>query len=386
MSDALNIVVVTRGLPFHSLGGMEAVAWDLAREFARLGHVVTVLTTACKGLESKQVIDGVLVHCLNAPQGQYSRQWWAESLAVFKQEYQGKTNVVLSVSAGAMAIAKLQDPSIAYVVQAHGTSWGEFVSKLKQRTFVSVLKSVKNLIGLLKDINYRKFDAFIAIGEAVSKDLSSCPTKWIVSDLPVYLVPNGVNEDTFAFDLSARNSVRTRLGISDNCKVVFSACRLHEQKGVLEAIRGFVLAYKTDSSLRFIIAGDGPEKDKLVAIAKELNVEHVIHFVGSIQRDIMKDYLSAADLFLFTTKRVEGLPMNVLEALAAGLPVILSNHINHMSFNSQGVNPEIPGEISSAILNVQLNQIRKSKLDVTYTLENSAENYINIFQRVLVRK
>ena len=44
-----HILGVARTLPFHSIGGMQAIAWDLFREFARLGHKVTVITTSIPG-------------------------------------------------------------------------------------------------------------------------------------------------------------------------------------------------------------------------------------------------------------------------------------------------------------------------------------------------
>lgn len=383
MNQFLHILVVTRGLPFHSLGGMEAVAWDLSREFVKLGHQVTVLTTACDSLQEKQTIEGVNIHCLNAPQGMYSKAWWNESARVFKEQYIQKVNVVLSVSAGAMSIIQHKSPSIAYIVQAHGTSWGEFLSKIKQRNLLSWLKSAKNLLGFLKDFQYKKFDAFVAIGKAVEHDLKKLPTKLIVADLPVYLIPNGVNVDTFSFDQKAREQIRSKLKIEPHHKVIISACRLHEQKGILEALEGFALACKTDENLRFIIAGSGPEEGNLKQRVGTLGLQDKVYFVGSIARDQLKSYLSASDIFLFSTKRVEGLPMNILEALASGLRVIVSEHINDKSFNAIGINPESPTQISQAIISTTEFQDRSSKLAEQYTLTYCADSYIKAFLSLL---
>ena len=55
MTSPMRSLIATRSLPFHSLGGMEVVAWDLARAFRNACAVVTVLTTLCSKLAAENM-------------------------------------------------------------------------------------------------------------------------------------------------------------------------------------------------------------------------------------------------------------------------------------------------------------------------------------------
>lgn len=69
------------------------------------------------------------------------------------------------------------------------------------------------------------------------------------------------------------------------------------------------------------ICGDGVQEAELKKKAKELGVEHQIHFLG-FRKDVYK-ISSAADLFLFASLQ-EGLPVAIMEAMACGLPIVAS--------------------------------------------------------------
>lgn len=378
-----SVLIATRSLPFHSLGGMEIITWDLAKAFTRLGLKVTILTTACPALPEHSDRDGVHIHTLPVPTGRYSKAWWRQSGEVYKATYASNVDVVLSVSAGAMGMAKVrksgQGP--AFFAQAHGTSWGEFISKIKQGKPVAFLKSARNLIGMIEDVGFRHFDGFIAVGEVVRRDLISAPTCWITGGLPVEVIANGVDEAHFAFCADLRARVREKFGLSDSDKAILSASRLHPQKGVYEGIEGFALALKTDPRLHYIIAGSGPDEVRLKARAQELGVEGRVHFAGAVPRHDLRSFYSAADLFLFTTKRIEGLPMNLLEALASGLPIVASKHISAKDFDVSIVDPMDINEISKSIIQNMRTSERRARLPSIYSLDECSRKYVNIFNQ-----
>ena len=84
------VVMLSRSLPFHSLGGMEIVTWDLARELVHLGHVVRVITTSLPGKPEEFMEEGVTIVALkNTPSGRYSSTWWVESRKYFEQKIYG---------------------------------------------------------------------------------------------------------------------------------------------------------------------------------------------------------------------------------------------------------------------------------------------------------
>ena len=91
--------------------------------------------------------------------------------------------------------------------------------------------------------------------------------------------------------------------------------RLKRQKGVhvlLEAME--------EIDKRLLIVGDGPERDRLEALAEKFNVD--VEFVGEVDPEAVEEYLKEGSVFVLPSVTGEGLPNAVLEAMAVGLPVI----------------------------------------------------------------
>nr|WP_263010069.1 glycosyltransferase [Stenotrophomonas maltophilia] len=167
-----------------------------------------------------------------------------------------------------------------------------------------------------------------------------------------------------------------------NSKVVVTAARLDGQKGIYQALDGIAVALRDDCSVRYLIVGDGPERVRLQSRVRELGLENFVHFAGAVSRDEMVDYLSAADVMLFTTVRVEGLPMNILEALACGLPCIVSRHVVQQERPSEAieeVDPHDPASVARAIKVIQPRRDRTSLLPERYSLQYAALSYLDLF-------
>ncbi|MCP4424407.1 MAG: glycosyltransferase [Chloroflexi bacterium] len=133
----------------------------------------------------------------------------------------------------------------------------------------------------------------------------------------VVTIYNGVNIELY--NVAARQAVRQEFGIGADALLLGVVGRLHAQKGhsyLFEALRD-VRRHLPD--VRLLIVGDGRLRSELEAIARQKRVEDAIIFTGS-RRDI-PELLSAMDLFALPSLW-EGLPNAVLEAMAAGLPVV----------------------------------------------------------------
>jgi glycosyltransferase involved in cell wall biosynthesis len=114
---------------------------------------------------------------------------------------------------------------------------------------------------------------------------------------------------------SSHQEARTELGLPAGGLVIGTVSRLDPAKGVEFLIRA--LARVNDLTL--VIVGDGPERGALEALASDLGVAGRIHWAGH-QRGVMH-LLPAFDLFVQPSLH-EGMPNTVLEAMAAGLPVV----------------------------------------------------------------
>jgi colanic acid/amylovoran biosynthesis glycosyltransferase len=78
------------------------------------------------------------------------------------------------------------------------------------------------------------------------------------------------------------------------------------------------------------IVGDGPEREPLIILAKELRIDHFLKFHGTKSVDWVYNKLLEADIFVLPSHTfkgdAEGLPISILEAMASNLPVISTNH------------------------------------------------------------
>jgi glycosyltransferase involved in cell wall biosynthesis len=114
-----------------------------------------------------------------------------------------------------------------------------------------------------------------------------------------------------------RSTLREVLGIREDGKVIGTVARLAKQKRLDVLLRSF--AVMDDDAAHCIVAGEGPERDGLERLAIELGVRERIHFLG--HRSDVANVLGAMDLFVVTSDS-EGMNNAMLEAMAAGVPVV----------------------------------------------------------------
>lgn len=152
-------------------------------------------------------------------------------------------------------------------------------------------------------------DAVTTVSEALRRqlvDMGADPNQ-------VMTLRNGV--DLERFHPVDGGALRTKLDLHGH--VWLTVGHLIERKGVHLAIAA--CASVPDATL--VVVGDGPERARLRALAKELDVAQRIHFVGEVAHDDLCAYYSATDVLVLASSR-EGMPNVVLESLACGTPVI----------------------------------------------------------------
>jgi len=137
----------------------------------------------------------------------------------------------------------------------------------------------------------------------------------------VLAVRNGVDLDRFA-RLPDRAASRLALGLAPGDTVATVVGRLCAGKGQAAAIAAAALVRERLDGFRLLLVGDGPMAPELKALAGERCASGDVVFAGF--RDDIDAVLSASDLFLLASE-AESLPLSVLEAMAAGLPVVSTN-------------------------------------------------------------
>jgi glycosyltransferase involved in cell wall biosynthesis len=94
--------------------------------------------------------------------------------------------------------------------------------------------------------------------------------------------------------------------------------------GVKDLVRAYIKALEAVPHLRLLMLGEGPEGPEIKSLLKEAGVNDKVHLPGQVARQELPDYYRAADLYL-STSYSDGSSISLLEALACGLPVLVSD-------------------------------------------------------------
>jgi len=158
---------------------------------------------------------------------------------------------------------------------------------------------------------------FFCVSEDIMAELAA---RRIVPRAKLRVILNGINIDPFRehFD---RETFRKSIGVPTGALVVGTVGRLNEVKRQDLLLRAFAAVKAEHPAAWLLVVGDGPLRDSLRELSCQLNIEKSVHFAG--YQSHPERYLRMMDVFALTS-RLEGLPLAILEAWAAGLPVVAS--------------------------------------------------------------
>jgi 1,2-diacylglycerol 3-alpha-glucosyltransferase len=138
-------------------------------------------------------------------------------------------------------------------------------------------------------------------------------------DAPIEVVPNGV--DLTPFQMPVQPLGRTQFGFTDEDVVLIYVGRLGPEKNLPFLLRSFGGVVQAYANAKLLIIGDGPERDNLEDRVKHMDIGDNVRFLGIVPYEEVPHYLTMADVFV-TASVTEVHPLSVIEAMAAGLPVL----------------------------------------------------------------
>jgi len=180
----------------------------------------------------------------------------------------------------------------------------EFYDRSCYQTYDPVTATVQLLVqNLLRIGNY---DAVIVPTTHVARRLA----EYGVESDSINVVPNGV--DAGRYDVS---------GVERDPHSLITVGRLSKRKGQATVLRAFERVQKEVPEAQLDVLGKGPARDDLESLAVELGVSDSVTFHGFVDFDRKVELMNKAGLFLFASRQ-EGFGLVLLEAMAAGLPIV----------------------------------------------------------------
>jgi glycosyltransferase involved in cell wall biosynthesis len=206
------------------------------------------------------------------------------------------------------------------------------------------------------------------------------------------VIPNAVDLERFA---QASPADVTPFGIPAASRILISIGRLERQKGIDVLLDAIEQLDPLPDDVHFLIVGDGPDAPQLRQRVEEMRLTDRIHFVG--RRDDVPGLL-AASMALVLPSRWEGMPNVVLEAMAAGRPVIASrvegiaelvrDHASGLTFNSENsreLSIAIKTILSDSAFAAQAGIESQSIVSQYFTVDSITARYENLYRQILSR-
>jgi sugar transferase (PEP-CTERM/EpsH1 system associated) len=289
------------------VGGMERVVIDVVNGLDSAAFAQTVCCFSRKGEAAHLLPMGAA--CIDLGKGANADHLMPLKIAAVIRERQPQIIHTQSWSGIDTAIALLFERGPRLVHSEHGRN-------LPYIHFEPLIRKVA------RRCLYHRADAVFTISHEV-RDFYCRETGFPVDRMSV--IPNGIEPRRIGISAgSNRRAVRRELGICDDDFVIGTVARLDQTKDTMTLTRAFTRLYRAEQEpkLKLLVVGDGDQKVDIQNYVNEQRLGQRVIFTG-LRHDVPR-LLGAMDLFALSSLS-EGMPITVLEAMCASLPVVATN-------------------------------------------------------------
>jgi glycosyltransferase involved in cell wall biosynthesis len=289
-----------------------------ARWFARCGHEVHVVSFNPKGLPG---YDPAVVHSI-----------WEPRFGNTLIERALKTPIIIARLRG---LLKRYPPDIVHAHSAGGYAWTTMVSGF--RPYVVTPWGTDLLVDVVSS-RLNRWLTGLALRRA---SLVTTDGFHFVEILRHFGVPEkDILVHTFGTDIhhfcpGPDEGERHILGVGEG-PLVISTRTLNPVHDVETFVRALQAIHSACPSARFVIVGEGTDREKLESLAASLGVSFVTRFTGMVEEDRMRRLLRASDVYVSTSKMDAGLAASTAEAMAVGLPVVQTDNSDNTYWTPPG--------------------------------------------------
>lgn len=385
------IALVTRRF-WPLVGGAEMVMANMACELRRQGCSVTLLTAQWQSHWPTEVVhrEVPVVRLPNPPQRGWGTLRYMLALGRWLRTH-GKSLDLVYVSMlkhdAYSALRALAGTPVPVVLRAEGA--GETGDCAWQQTARFGSRIRRACLGA---------DALIVPSLAIRDELRAAG----YPESHTHFIANGVNVGAPSDQESrwaarrALAEVNYDLATDASDLVAVYTGRLHPAKGLFELIQAWPTVLKRRPGARLWLVGEGPAREDLYELILDLELRGSVMMPGCF--DDVQELLQAADLFVLPSHE-EGMSLSLLEAMAAGLPVVATDIPGNRTLVEPGVHgvltpPRDVAKLARAILDVwerpawgaALGQAARQRVSANFSLEASVAKHLEFFERCIADK
>jgi glycosyltransferase involved in cell wall biosynthesis len=295
--------------------GIDVAILELSRNLSKLGHEVTILTGAGGNGDFPNNIDGIKIITTDFA-GIMKRTWDPINLKFFRQaafplialreELDGYDIYHGHIYTSGLLAAYLARKNGGRAVNTIHGSYYPVWGTISPRPVSSFYRASERLLAPLLA---RLCSLQIHTGRYFAQQV----VEWGASGDTIKVIHNGANHEVF-------NKGVVPADFEKNGPLIFTARRLVRKNGLEFLLEAVALVLK-EKKCSLLIAGDGPEKERLISLTESLGISENVTFLGMLPHERVPSYLALCD-FAVVPSLIEASSLFVLEAMAMGKPVI----------------------------------------------------------------
>ena len=283
-------------------------------------------------------------------------------------------NTILNLPFSFLRVKKIINKEKPDIIHAHYVnSYGTLGSLLNFHPFVITAWGSDILITPQKFLPL-KWTTKYALSRA---DLITCDAEHMKKAITRLGVgPQKIKIINFGIDIKKfspgpnKEKAKRKISIPSNSPVVVSLRRLVPISDITTLIKGAYLVKKEFPKTIFVIIGGGPEEEKLKKLARKLKLDKNIKFISWVSNEDLPKYLRAVDVYVSTSLSDAGIAASTAEAMACGLPVVITDVADNKEWVKDGENgflfsPKDHKELAKKIIYLLKDENKRIKMGKT---------------------
>lgn len=295
--------------------------------------------------------------------------------------------------------------STAYFVSRYGNKFDVIhahTAKSHLILFIALLLGLKTPVVVSRRVDFKPSSSWLTKWRYAHKGVKKiiCVSDAIKNIMKGYLqkdeekcvtIYSGI--DIQKFDVPVRTDIRKALKIASSQKIVANTSALADHKDYFTFLDTAKQVLLTNPEVHFLIIGDGPLNEEIRSYATKLHLNDQVSFTGFVNN--VPEMLKQVDVF-FISSKTEGLGTSILDAFAAGVPVVATNAggISEIVINKKtgllaevkdvkGLAQHIERLLSSEVLQHTLVLNAKKHLQ-KFTKETTAQKTLAVYKEIVI--